>query len=65
MGKFRNDISCFCHNTDNSPRLLCVFENRRRDRIYGRPESHIELDGAMQVEDLTDLEVEKSFRYVY
>jgi hypothetical protein len=58
-------ILCSRYDTDNSPRSLCVFENRRRDRIYGRPESQIELDGAMQVEDLTDFEVEKSFRYVY
>jgi hypothetical protein len=41
------------------------MENRRRDRIYGQPEPHVAHDGAMQVEDLTDFEVEESFRYVY
>jgi len=41
------------------------MENRRRDQMYGRPDSHIELDASLQVEDLTDFEVEKSFRYVY
>ncbi|KAI4804974.1 MFS general substrate transporter [Aureobasidium sp. EXF-8845] len=44
---------------------LCVMENRKRDRMYGQPESHTTLDEAMQVEDLTDFEVERSFRYVY
>jgi len=41
------------------------MENKRRDERYGRPVSHIELDESLQVEDLTDFEVEKSFRYVY
>jgi hypothetical protein len=51
--------------TDSFHSSLCVMENRKRDRMYGQPESHTTLDEAMQVEDLTDFEVERSFRYVY
>ncbi|KAH0284059.1 hypothetical protein KCU62_g8557, partial [Aureobasidium sp. EXF-3399] len=35
------------------------------DQRYGQSDSQIELDESLQVEDLTDFEVEKSFRYVY
>lgn len=65
MGESKIQTFCYCHDTDSFSSLLCVMENRRRDQVYGRPDSHIELDESLQVEDLTDFEVKKSFRYVY
>ncbi|KAF4301535.1 Major facilitator superfamily [Botryosphaeria dothidea] len=45
--------------------LICVFENHRRDRIYGKPVAALEVPSlSTEAEDRTDFE-NTNFRYVY
>jgi hypothetical protein len=48
-----------------SGRLLCLFENKRRDRAYGPPDTNdVALGLQVEAEDRTDGE-NTNFRYVY
>lgn len=44
--------------------LITVWENRRRNRLYGKPEQ-VQVGTAEGLADLTDKEQEKDFRYTH
>lgn len=43
--------------------IYYIFENRRRDRVYGLPTPSVEADESAEALHKTDLEIE-SFRYL-
>lgn len=60
------DLSPFSlGNNTNELQSLCLFENKRRDRVYGLPDTNeVALGLQVEAEDRTDGE-NINFRYVY
>lgn len=59
-------LSCFCTAILIALMyfVVCVFENRRRDRLFGKPE--VIRDGSGEgFGDRTDREQKESFRYTH
>lgn len=59
-------LSCFCAAILIALTyfVVCVFENRRRDRIFGKPE--LIRDGSGEgFEDRSDKDQQESFRYTH
>jgi len=51
--------------TDHLISGLCYYENKRRDRLYGKPvDNEVATGLEVELEDLTDVE-NKNFRYSY
>lgn len=60
-------LCCYCASILLALAYLGValVQNRRRDRLYGRPEDVREGTGEGLVGDRTDKEQKESFRYVH
>ncbi|CAH0004485.1 unnamed protein product [Clonostachys byssicola] len=59
-------LSCFCAAILIALTYLavCMFENRRRDRLYGKPE-HVQEGSGEGFGDITDGKQKESFRYTH
>lgn len=59
-------MTCYCASIILALTYLGValMENRKRDRLYGKPE-HVDAGAGEGLGDVTDKEQKESFRYMH